>query len=47
VIGREPGLAALGWAAALLTVAGLALALVSRGLERRSAAQAPCTTAAA
>jgi len=47
VIGREPGLAALGWAAALLTVAGVALALVSRGLERRSAAQAPCTAAAA
>ncbi|MGR4869898.1 MFS transporter [Variovorax sp. LARHSF232] len=45
VIGRGPGLPALGWAAALLTVAGLAIALASRGLDRR-AAQAPCTAAA-
>ena len=47
VIGRGPGLAALGWAAALLTVAGLALALASRSLERRSTARAPCTATAA
>ena len=46
VIARGPGLPALGWAAALLTVAGLAIALASRGLDRRTAAQAPCTAAA-
>ncbi len=34
VIERGPGLAALGWVAALLTVVGLALTLWSRALER-------------
>jgi len=36
VIERGPGLGALGWAAALLTLVGLALALYSRALERRT-----------
>lgn len=35
VIDHGPGLRALGWAAALLTVAGLAIALWSRALDRR------------
>ena len=35
VIERGPGLQALGWVAALLTVLGLALALWSRALDRR------------
>jgi DHA1 family inner membrane transport protein len=36
VIVRGPGLAAIGWVAALMTLAGLALALWSRALERRT-----------
>jgi DHA1 family inner membrane transport protein len=35
VIDRGPGLAALGWAAALLTLVGLAIAFWSRALDRR------------
>jgi DHA1 family inner membrane transport protein len=35
VIERGPGLGALGWVAALITLAGLALALWSRALDRR------------
>ena len=35
VIERGPGLPALGWAAALLTLVGLAIALWSRALDRR------------
>lgn len=35
VIDRGPGLGALGWVAALLTLAGLAIALWSRALDRR------------
>ncbi|RST56463.1 MFS transporter [Variovorax sp. MHTC-1] len=35
VIDRGPGLGALGWVAALLTLAGLAVALWSRALDRR------------
>jgi DHA1 family inner membrane transport protein len=35
VIERGPGLGALGWVAALLTLAGLAIALWSRALDRR------------
>jgi DHA1 family inner membrane transport protein len=35
VIERGPGLQALGWVAALLTLAGLAIALWSRALDRR------------
>ncbi|CAM5790218.1 MFS transporter [Rhizobacter fulvus] len=38
VIDHGPGLAALGWVAALLTLAGLAVALGSRALERRTGA---------
>jgi MFS transporter, DHA1 family, inner membrane transport protein len=41
VIDHGPGLAALGWAAALLTLAGLAIALWSGALERRAAAASP------
>ena len=41
VIERGPGLAALGWVAALLTLAGLAIALWSRALERRHGALVP------
>jgi DHA1 family inner membrane transport protein len=36
-IERGPGLEALGWVAALLTLAGLAIALWSRALDRREA----------
>ncbi len=36
VIERGPGLESLGWVAALLTLAGLAIALWSRALERRA-----------
>jgi DHA1 family inner membrane transport protein len=36
VIERGPGLAALGWVAALLTLAGLGIALWSRALDRRA-----------
>lgn len=35
VIDRGPGLGALGWVASLLTLAGLAIALWSRALDRR------------
>ena len=35
VIEHGPGLQALGWVAALLTLAGLAIALWSRALDRR------------
>ncbi|KWT82860.1 MULTISPECIES: MFS transporter [unclassified Variovorax] len=45
VIDRGPGLGALGWVAALLTLAGLAIALWSRGLDRRDAAPAHCAPA--
>ncbi|HSV61455.1 MAG TPA: MFS transporter [Variovorax sp.] len=44
VIGRGPGLEALGWVAALLTLGGLGIALWSRSLDRRDAA--PCPAAA-
>ncbi|MDM0110989.1 MFS transporter [Variovorax sp. J22R133] len=37
VIDRGPGLGALGWAAALLTLGGLALAVWSHGLDKRTA----------
>ncbi len=40
VIEHGPGLQALGWVAALLTLAGLAIALWSRALDRRSPAGA-------
>jgi MFS transporter, DHA1 family, inner membrane transport protein len=46
VIDRGPGLAALGWAAALLTIVGLAIALWSRALDRREALPA-CAVAGA
>jgi DHA1 family inner membrane transport protein len=45
VIERGPGLGALGWVAALLTLAGLAIALWSRALERREPALAECAPA--
>ncbi|MDM0023724.1 MFS transporter [Variovorax saccharolyticus] len=44
VIEHGPGLQGLGWAAALLTLAGLAIALWSRALDRRR--PAPATAAA-
>lgn len=40
VIDHGPGLRALGWVAALLTLAGLAIALWSRSLDRRETANA-------
>ena len=40
-IERGPGLAALGWVAALITLAGLAIALWSRALDRRQSAALP------
>lgn len=46
VIDRGPGLGALGWAAALLTLGGLAIALWSRALDRRDALPA-CAAAGA
>lgn len=46
VIDRGPGLSALGWAAALITLAGLAIALWSRALDRREALPA-CAVAGA
>jgi DHA1 family inner membrane transport protein len=46
VIERGPGLGALGWVAGLLTVAGLAIALWSRALDRRDTLPA-CATASA
>ena len=45
VIERGPGLAALGWVAALLTLIGLAIALWSRALDRR-VPRAICAAAA-
>jgi DHA1 family inner membrane transport protein len=47
VIGRGPGLQALGWVAALLTVVGLAIALWSRALDRRELRLADCASARA
>lgn len=44
-ISQGPGLTSLGWVAALLTVAGLAIALLSRSLDRRTPSEA-CTAAA-
>ncbi|MFC5606035.1 MFS transporter [Variovorax soli] len=44
-ISRGPGLTSLGWVAALLTVAGLAIALLSRSLDRGTPSEA-CTAAA-
>jgi len=49
VIDHGPGLRALGWVAALLTLAGLAIALWSRSLDRRendNGAPADCATSA-
>jgi len=46
VIERGPGLAALGWVAALLTLVGLAIALWSRALDRRDTLP-DCATASA
>ncbi|WPH16726.1 MFS transporter [Variovorax paradoxus] len=40
VIDHGPGLRALGWVAALLTLAGLAIALWSRALDRRESSNA-------
>jgi len=42
VIDRGPGLGALGWVAALLTLVGLGIALWSRALDRREPALADC-----
>jgi len=42
VIDRGPGLGALGWVAALLTLVGLAIALWSRALDRREPPLADC-----
>lgn len=49
VIDHGPGLRALGWVAALLTLAGLAIALWSRSLDRResNSAAADCASAQA
>lgn len=50
VIDHGPGLRALGWVAALLTLAGLAIALWSRSLDRReggNAGAADCASARA
>ncbi|MDQ0591161.1 MFS transporter [Variovorax paradoxus] len=50
VIDHGPGLRALGWVAALLTLAGLAIALWSRSLDRRensNASPADCASARA
>lgn len=44
-ISQGPGLTSLGWVAALLTVAGLAIALLSRSLDRGTPSEA-CTAAA-
>jgi len=46
VIERGPGLAALGRAAALLTLAGLGVALWSRALDRRGASSQGVTASA-
>jgi len=45
VIDHGPGLRALGWVAALLTLAGLAIALWSRSLDRREGGPAPADCA--
>ena len=45
VIDRGPGLGALGWVAALLTLAGLAIALWSRALDRRERLPPACAPA--
>ncbi len=47
VIDHGPGLEGLGWVAALITVAGLGLALWSRALERRAPRSAECAPARA
>ncbi len=47
VIERGPGLESLGWVAALLTLAGLAIALWSRALERRAVALVSAASASA
>jgi DHA1 family inner membrane transport protein len=46
VISHGPGLEALGWVAALLTLGGLAIALASGALDRRRAAAPDCVAAA-
>jgi DHA1 family inner membrane transport protein len=43
---RGPGLPALGWVAALITLAGLGLALWSRAHDRRQVLQRPRAVAA-
>ncbi|BEP61760.1 MFS transporter [Variovorax sp. V213] len=45
VIDHGPGLRALGWVAALLTLAGLAIALWSRSLDRREGSATPADCA--
>jgi DHA1 family inner membrane transport protein len=45
-IDHGPGLEALGWIAALLTLAGLGVALWSRALERRAGRAAPAMAGA-
>jgi len=45
VIERGPGLGALGWVAALITLAGLAIALWSRALDRRNDLPVDCAPA--
>jgi DHA1 family inner membrane transport protein len=45
VIDHGPGLRALGWVAALLTLAGLAIALWSRSLDRREGRASPADCA--
>jgi DHA1 family inner membrane transport protein len=47
VIDHGPGLRALGWVAALLTLVGLAIALWSRSLDRREPRLADCASARA
>lgn len=47
VIDHGPGLRALGWVAALLTLVGLAIALWSRALDRRAARGRPAHGASA
>ncbi len=47
VIDHGPGLRALGWVAALLTLVGLAIALWSRSLERREPRLVECASARA
>jgi DHA1 family inner membrane transport protein len=45
VIDHGPGLRALGWVAALLTLGGLAIALWSRSLDRRESRPSPADCA--